>query len=289
MVQKMATEHKYAMVQETFSGSNTIEEEYVIPTDKLYDGFYAGIYDSLVQGEKSRIPFEVEIIVEYIKRLVPEKEYWSILDIGCGTGDHCAEFTKYGAGSVTGLDKSQAMITKAKSKHADKGIDWKIGDAITVDLFTPDTFNLVTFFYFSIYYFPNRIDVFKNCYAWMKPGSVLTIHVVNRKKFDPILDSASPFPAFSLQKYSKERVMHSKVTFDKFEYEANFEIDGANARFKENFDFKDGTKRKQEHQLIMPTMEEIIKDAEAGGFRYRDYTDLRKIGYEYMYLVFLVK
>jgi hypothetical protein len=39
----------------------------------------------------------------------------------------------------------------------------------------------------------------------------------------------------------------------------------------------------------MPTMEKVVKEAEEVGFRYRDYTDLRSIGYEYQYLLFFVK
>jgi ubiquinone/menaquinone biosynthesis C-methylase UbiE len=280
----MSIQAKYG-IQEAFENKS----DYVIPTDKLYDGFYAGIYDELVQGQKERIPFEVDIIEQYILRLIPQKEHWSVLDIGCGTGDHVANFYDRTIGKVTGLDKSQAMINKARKKFNDKNISWKIGDALTTDSFAPEQFNVVCFFYFTIYYFPNRIDVFRNCYAWMKPGSVLCIHIVNRQKFDPILDSASPFPAFSLQKYSKKRVTKSNVTFDTFDYQADFNLENENATFTEEFKFKDGTHRKQTHNLLMPTMEEIVKDAESSGFRYRDYTDLKTIGYEYMYLLFFVR
>lgn len=295
--QRMADRYKYSLktedITETFANQKDKgrgkDKGYIIPTDQLYDAFYAKIYDSLVQGQKERIPYEVEIVDQYIVRLIAQKEHWSILDVGCGTGDHSSEFIQRGAGHVTGLDKSQSMINQARKKNPDKNIEWKVGDALTTDLFAPEQFNVVCFFYFSIYYFPNRQDVFRNCFQWMKPGSVMAIHVVNRKKFDPILDSASPFPAFSLQKYSKERVTHSKVVFDTFEYEANFDLREEQAKFTEEFKFKDGTFRKQEHNLLMPTMEEIIKDAEEVGFRYRDYTDLRTIGYEYMYLVFFVR
>jgi SAM-dependent methyltransferase len=181
------------------------------------------------------------------------------------------------------------MINRARAKFPDKNVDWKIGDAITSSLFQPDEFNVVCFFYFTLYYFPDRIDVLKNCYTWMKSGSVLAIHIVNRSKFDPILDSASPFPAFSIQKYVSKRVMESSVVFDTFTYDAKFDLENEKAKFMEEFKFKDGTHRKQEHHLFMPEMEKIVKDAEEVGFRYRDYTDLRTIGYEYQYLLFFVK
>jgi ubiquinone/menaquinone biosynthesis C-methylase UbiE len=287
VIQWISLQRKYS-VEEGFSAEKD-KEEVIIRNDRLYDAFYAGIYDQLVQGQKERIPYETEIVDKYFLRLLPEKKNWKVLDVGCGTGDHVAEFVKAGAGHITGLDRSQAMINRARSKFPDKNVDWKIGDALTASLFEEDQFNLVTFFYFTLYYFPDRVDVFKNCYKWMSTGSVLAIHIVNRNKFDPILDSASPFPAFSLQKYAKQRIMESSVTFDKFTYDAKFDLNKENAKFIEDFKFKDGTIRKQEHQLTMPEMETIVKEAEEVGFRYRDYTDLRTIGYEYQYLLFFVK
>lgn len=288
-VQWMATQR--LMIEEGFTSKekDADDDKVIIRNDRLYDGFYAGIYDQLVQGQKERIPYETEIVDKYCLRLLPEKKSWKILDVGCGTGDHVAEFVKAGAGHITGLDKSQAMINRARSKFPDKNVDWKIGDALTSTLFDEDSFNVVCFFYFTLYYFPDRVDVFKNCYKWMTTGSVLSLHIVNRNKFDPILDSASPFPAFSLQKYARQRVMESSVVFDKFTYDAKFDLNKENAKFIEDFKFKDGTIRKQEHQLYMPTMETIVKEAEEAGFRYRDYTDLRTIGYEYQYLLFFVK
>ena len=83
--------------------------------------------------------------------------------------------------------------------------------------------------------------------------------------------------------------MESSVAFDKFTYDAKFDLNNEKAKFSEEFKFKDGTHRKQEHQLFMPAMEKIVKEAEEVGFRYRDYTDLRSIGYEYQYLLFFVK
>ena len=287
-VQWLAVQQKY-LLEEGFTSKETKEDTVIIGNDRLYDAFYAGVYDQLVQGQKERIPYETEIVTKYITRLFPKKEEWKILDVGCGTGDHVSELVKAGAGHVTGLDRSQAMINKARAKFPDKNVDWKIGDALTSTLFKDEEFNVVCFFYFTLYYFPDRVDIFKNCYAWLQPGSIFALHVVNRNKFDPILDSASPFPAFSLQKYAKQRIMESSVAFDTFTYDAQFDLNNEKANFSEEFKFKDGTHRKQEHQLFMPTMEKVVKEAVEVGFRYRDYTDLRSIGYEYQYLLFFVK
>ena len=55
--------------------------------------------------------------------------------------------------------------------------------------------------YFVIYYQKDITKLSDNCYKWLKRGGQLIIHLVNPEKFDPILEPASPFPAFSLQKY----------------------------------------------------------------------------------------
>jgi hypothetical protein len=98
------------------------------------------------------------------------------------------------------------------------------------------------------------------------------------------LEAASPFVAFSVQKYSKERVTTSKVTFDKFEYEANFSLEGSSGEFREVFKFKNGKTRKQVHKLRMIKMDDVITKAEANGFVYKQFIDLTAIGYEYQYL-----
>jgi hypothetical protein len=90
---------------------------------------------------------------------------------------------------------------------------------------------------------------------------------------------------FSLQKYSKERVTNSKVTFDKFEYEAKFDLIDPIAEFRETFRFKDGSVRRQKHIFYMPPIEEIVKTAKIAGWEYKSYIDLTSIGFEYAYLL----
>ena len=128
---------------------------------------------------------------------------------------------------------------------------------------------------------------FRNLYLWVKPGGKLAIEVVNKHKFDPMLESAAPWLAFSLQKYSKERVTKSKVTFNKFEYDAHFDLDesGDSSEFRETFRFKDGKVRRQRHKLQMPDIKEIVKLAQVAGWKYDNNIDLTPIGFEYAYLL----
>jgi SAM-dependent methyltransferase len=146
-------------------------------------------------------------------------------------------------------------------------------------------FNHIIMFYFTFYYLPDQEEFFRFANLWMKPGGKLVIEVVNKFKFDPILESASPFLAFSLQKYSKDRLLKSKVTFDKFEYESEFELTDPKGEFYETFRFKNNHVRRQKHVFHMPTIEAIVNMGKAAGFKYEGFQDLNALGFEYAYLL----
>jgi len=258
----------------------------VLGNEYLYDEFYSKIYDQIIEGS-IRQEFEVGLTLSWAKGFRPDEKTIEVLDIGCGTGGDLSHFKKAGVGKAVGLDASDSMVTAARA-HYPKG-DYRVGEAEQIGLFAAGEFNLVTMFYFTYYYLRDRDQVFRNIFQWLQPGGCLVIHLVNREKFDPILEAASPFVAFSVQKYSKERVTRSKVSFDKFEYEADFTLDGDTAEFREEFKFKDGKKRRQIHRLRMPKMEAVVSEAEASGFVFKQFLDLTSIGYEYQYLFCFVR
>jgi len=252
----------------------------------LFDAFYAKVYDMVVDGHV-REETEVNLTLGWAKTFRPEASMLQVLDVGSGTGGAVDKIRKAGVAKVVGLDSSDAMVAAARKKYPKS--DYRVGEVEQIGLFAAGEFNLVTLFYFTLYYLRDRTAAFRNMFQWLQPGGCLVIHGVNREKFDPILEAASPFVAFSVQKYSKERVTHSKVTFDKFDYEANFQLEGAQAEFKEEFKFKDGKIRRQVHTMRMPTMEELVSEAEQNGFTFKQHIDLTGIGYEYQYLFCFVR
>jgi ubiquinone/menaquinone biosynthesis C-methylase UbiE len=258
----------------------------ILGNDHIFDDFYAQVYDQLVDG-KVRTKAEVTYSLNWIKSYRPELKSIEVLDIGCGTGHAVDEFKKAGVGKAVGIDRSDAMIEKGKKLFPK--LDLRVGDTEIIGTCSPNEFNVATMYYFTFYYLKDRDGALRNIYNWLQMGSCLIIHLVNREKFDPILESASPFVAFSMQKYAKDRITNSKVAFDKFDYVANFEAEGSDAQFKEEFKFKDGKTRRQIHRLRMPTMDETVAIVERAGFTYKQFIDLTPIGYEYQYLFCFVK
>lgn len=258
----------------------------ILGNDHIFDDFYAQVYDQLVDG-KTRTKAEVTYTLNWVKSYRPDIKSIEVLDIGCGTGIGVDEFKKAGVSKAVGIDRAESMIAKGRKQFS--SLDLRVGDAEIIGTCSSNEFNVATLFYFTFYYLKDRETALRNIYNWLQMGSCLVIHLVNRDKFDPILESASPFVGFSLQKYSKDRITQSKVSFDKFDYFANFELEGSEAHFKEEFKFKDGKVRRQIHRLRMPTMDETVAIVERCGFTYKQFIDLTPIGYEYQYLFCFVK
>lgn len=253
----------------------------MITGNNLYDKFYANIYDELFYSEP-KVSHETNIIKNTLKKSS------TILDLGCGTGQHISRLKNY---NITGLDSSNAMLQIAKKKAPN--IRYKLGDANNKSLFDFHKFSDILVLYFVIYYQENISNVLENCYRWLKRGGQLIIHLVNPEKFDPILNPASPFPGFSVQKYSKKRITKSNVYFNNFEYEGIFNLDIENneAQFIETFKFKDPNKldRTQKHKLYIPSIPKMVEVIKKAGFEYKKNIDLVICGYEYQYLYFFTK
>lgn len=272
---------------ETFANPNGPDGDVIVlGNDHLYDEFYAKVYDMLVDGDV-RHDAETTLTLTWAKSFRPEVETIHVLDMGSGTGHQVDLFLKAGVGKAVGADASDAMVAQARRLFPKN--DYRVQDVEQLGNFAAGEFNLITLYYFTYYYLKDPVAMFRNAFQLLEPGGCLVIHLVNREKFDPILEAASPFIAFSVQKYSKERITRSKVSFDKFDYEADFDIQGANCEFQEEFAFKNGKIRRQTQRMTMPKMEQVVGLAEQNGFTYKQFVDMTAIGYEYQYLFCFVR
>lgn len=254
--------------------------------ERCYDAFYAKVYDPLVQPT-ARAPLETRVPLEWFKEKGRDAADIRVADIGCGTGLHVELFARQGVRSVVGYDRSPDMIAEAARRFPER--EFIVGDAAVATMAAADQFDLVTMLYFTVYMVPDRTQMLKNIFLWLAPGGVFVCHIVNKLKFDPILEAASPFVGFSVQKYADERVTKSSVTFDEFEYAGDFQLHGSRAMYEEVFKFKDGRVRRHEQRVWMPNIDAIVGEITATGFKYAHHVDLTAIGYEYNYLFFFEK
>ena len=260
-----------------------------LDVNELYDSFYASVYDELTQGSV-RSQAEVGLILHEWTKTGDDLTKFEVLDAGCGTGIVTASFAKMNVKKVVGIDKSHAMITQAKTKTLPQTtltedqkshIEWREGDLYSPSAAAGGEFSHAVVLYFTLYTFVDKEAFFRSLFFWIRPGGRLAVHVVNKHKFDPMLESAAPWMGFSLQKYSDTRVTKSDVTFNKFKYTGEFELTDPAAEFRETFRFSDGTIRRQRHTMRMEDMNKIVEFARTAGWEYMGYTDLTPISFEY--------
>ena len=250
----------------------------------IYDDFYADIYDYLVFNNIKN-DYEVGII---INSTVPSEKS-VIADIGCGTG-HQVNDLKSKNLEVVGVDISPSMVKKAKSNYPDYANNFMVGDGLDRTLFRDNSLTHILCLYFTIYYMKDKMRFFYNCMDWLMPGGYLIVHLVDKYKFDPILPPGNPLYIVSPQKYSKERITKTKITFNEFVYDSNFKFDDNDvAIFDEKFKFNDGRIRKQEQVLYMEDLPTIVNMAQEAGFLVHAKIDMVKCAYEYQYLYVFVK
>ena len=251
--------------------------------NSVYDDFYANIYDYLVySGVKN--DYEIGSIINSTNPTSKSV----IADIGCGTGHHVSNISAKNL-NVIGIDISPSMIKKAKEKYPNN--KFKVGDALDTNLFKMNSLTHILCLYFTIYYIKDKRRFFDNCMDWLMPGGFLIIHLVDRETFDPILPPGNPLYVVSPQKYAKERITKTKVTFTDFIYNANFNLDKDSdlAFFEEKFKFNNGKVRKQQQKLYMEDTTTILDIAQDCGFVMHAQVDLVKCAYENQYLYVFYK
>jgi SAM-dependent methyltransferase len=264
---------------------NTTNENFLFKQgNAIYDDFYANIYDYLVF---SNIKNDYEVGVITNNTLLNDKSI--IADIGCGTGHQVADLGSRNL-NIIGIDISPSMIKKAKEEHPSIADNFKVGDGLNGSLFQDNSLTHILCLYFTIYYMKDKMLFFNNCMNWLMPGGYFIVHLVDKYKFDPILPPGNPLYIVSPQKYAKERITKTKVTFNDFVYNSNFKLeDNDIAIFDEKFKFNNGKVRKQEQILYMEDLPTIVNMALDAGFVIHAKIDMIKCAYENQYLYVFYK
>tara|TARA_B110000971_G_C20037534_1_gene515328 strand:+ start:3050 stop:3922 length:873 start_codon:yes stop_codon:yes gene_type:complete len=263
---------------------NQTEEYSFLENVDVFDDFYAKLYDYLVFNDVKN-DYEVG---EILKLYSQGTDKIVLLDVGSGTGHHVNKLSNNRRVSeAVGIDISPAMISESKEKYPSK--TWVLGNVLSPNVFDSERFTHITSLYFTIYYLKDKMQFFKNCMKWLKPGGYLIIHLVDKDKFDPILPPGNPLYIVSPQKYAKERITKTKITFSDFVYNSNFNLDGNVATFDEKFKFNDGKIRHQQQTLYMEDTDDIIAMAQQCGFTIHSIADMIKCAYENQYLYILTK
>lgn len=261
-----------------------------------YDDFYAGIYNDLYMT-KTRAAEEYDQVISMTE---PDVNYSVFLDVGSGTGELSALLADRGF-EVYGIDRSAAMVRQSQKNWPRLRI--KNGD-ITADPMAYDRnmFSHILCMYMTIYEIEDKYAFFANCYAWMKTGGYLILHLVDKTRFNPIVPAGTSKWLRGLQESygfirgaPPPRITQTELDFVDFKYKSLYDFptggsddDDATVRFVETFE--DGNKmRKNESVLYMNTTEYILGVARSFGFYAKGMVNLKggvlNDAYQYIYVL----
>ena len=255
----------------------------------IYDNFYSQLYNKLFNSDIKN-EFEIYNIVNYTikENKTFDKHDVNILDIGCGTGNHLKILSRHKYNCV-GIDKSIKKLKIARNVNPE--VPLIKGDYHNKSSFKKNEFTHVFCFFFTLYYsqYPDR--VFNNVNYWLKPGGFFCVHLVNKKKFDPVLEKASRLiPLFNPQKHTHERVTKTKLKFNKFNYISDWVFGNNKVEFIENFMFDDESKHIQnKHIMYMKGIKYYKKLAIDNGFELIKIIDLLPVNHDDNYIYIFKK
>ena len=254
--------------------------------ESIFKKPYSDIYDLLMSYKEGIIIYQCDDVCDRAR--MDHFRTVQILDIGCGTGRHVCEFGKdY---STLGLDISEDMLTLAKQKNERFAkTRLLLGDMHTKEIIRSHFCTHITFFYFSFYYSANPKQVLDNCKQWLVEDGYLVLELVDRDKFDPVLEPANPFPLLSIQNYSSVRKTTSDIYFNDMTYHSDFIVHNEDiCYFQEKLEFPTQSIENQ-HILYLPSLVKTMNLLEECGFTLQHTTHLSEINYNYHYLCYFQK
>tara|TARA_B100000575_G_C23143782_1_gene666951 strand:- start:10784 stop:11713 length:930 start_codon:yes stop_codon:yes gene_type:complete len=272
---------------ENFSNFNNIEVKEHFTN--IYDKFYSKVYDTLFNSDLKN-EFELYNIQAYT---IKNSTYFKpnqvrILDIGCGTGKHLSILKREKVDCV-GMDKSMKMLQVARK--LEPTIPLVKGDFHTKSTFKNREFSHIICMFYTIYYSEYPDKIFRNANFWLQPNGFFCVHLVNKDKFDPVLESSSKLiPLFNPQKHSHSRVTQTKLKFDKFKYMADWKFENDNVEFIEHFVFNDDSHHRQnKHKMLMKPIKFYTKLAKKNGFKLVRIIDLLPANHDNNYIYIFQK
>lgn len=248
--------------------------------DKIYDRFYSDIYDDLFLSTYKNQYEILQLRDSVFNKWKDTKNKIKILDIGCGIGHHVDLLNQYKY-DVVGIDNSKYMINNAKKKYP--LYKFIHDDFMKRELFEPLSLTHITCFFYTIYYIEDVALLFQNVNTWLKHDGVFCVHIVDKRKFDPVLEKASSLvPLYNPQKHEKKT--HTSLIFNNFKYESDWNLEKMPSSFIEVFNFKDKSARRNYHNLYIYPMKKYVKIANDTGFKLVQTIDLAIANHQHNYI-----
>lgn len=135
----------------------------------IYDNeiFYDGYLKIREREDNANVLFEMPAFFS----LLPELKGKTVLDLGCGFGEHCVRMARAGADKVVGIDLSEKMLKVAKAENSAPNIAY-YRMAMEEISKIEEYFDLVVSS-LAFHYVEDFEGLIRDCYDLLKPGGML--------------------------------------------------------------------------------------------------------------------
>ena len=116
-------------------------------------------------------------ITSWISNFVGSRRWDSVLDVGCGDGNHLGIYLQHltKSGKVVGIDRDMTLLKHAKSRYPDAAnLDLRVSSMDEPLPFADDTFDLVMSV-FAIYNAKDPVATLNEIHRTMRPGGNLVL------------------------------------------------------------------------------------------------------------------
>jgi len=171
----------------------------------MFDEVYASAYDALYQNKdyEAECDFLERIFARYAQAPIR-----TILDLGCGTGGHALPLAEKGC-TVTGVDRSETMLAKARCETKDMAQDAESCNFVQGDIRTLDlgcTFDAVIAMFAVISYQTTNEDLvatFRTARRHLKLGGLFVFD----GWFGPAVLTQRPTDRYKIVEADGERII----------------------------------------------------------------------------------
>ena len=246
----------------------------------VFDDFYATIYDAIAYDEVKNT-YEIG---EIINKTSPDSES-IILDIGSGLGHNVVALTDSGL-KAYGIDFSEDMVKASSKSHPQ--CTFLNADVLDTMSVAPESVTHILCLDKTMYYIKDKRRFFQNCMSWLAPGGYLAVHLVNKDRFNPVMQKQATMDILALR---TGRQLETRSKLDGLTYKGKYEVFPNDiAVYKEIF-IDDVTQktRQNNHILFMEPQKKILEQARDAGFIMLAQIDMLHLGYDYQYVYILQK
>lgn len=132
-------------------------------------------FDAYAQMTRSVLGLEGAGEWGLMRRMMPELQGKTVLDLGCGYGWHCRYAAQQGASFVLGIDQSVRMIEEARRRNGVDAIEYRVA-SLEEYAYPPEEFDLVLS-NLVLHYIADLDAVYRNVQNTLRPGGTFLFNI----------------------------------------------------------------------------------------------------------------